>query len=96
MTEEQERLLKHFETRVRQTMLLCESLKKENASLKEALAEKEEAYRQTHDDLVALTKRYERLNLAHAFAADGDIEQARKRISSLVREINACIALIDG
>lgn len=95
MTEEQERLLKHFETRVRQTMLLCEKLQKENVALKEALADKEEAYRQTHDDLVELTRRYERLNMAHAFASDGDVEQAKKRISSLVREINACIALID-
>lgn len=96
MTEEQERLLKHFETRVRQTMLLCESLRKENADLKEALTDKQAYCDELEIRLSDTADNYEKLRLGLSLSGKGeDINQARTRISKLVREINACIALID-
>ena len=94
MTEEQESLLKRFETRLRQTLLLSEQLQRENAGLKEQLADKEETLRQTREALDAMTGKYELLLAGKSMAPDGDNEAARQRISKLVREINACIALI--
>lgn len=96
MTAEQERLLKNFETRVRQTMLRCEELQKENNRLVEALADKEAAYATMAKDLDIITKKYDDLKLAKSMAGrNSEWQEARQELSKLVREINACIALVN-
>ncbi len=96
MTAEQERLLKNFETRMRQIVLRCEGLQKENLRLTEALAEKEEAYTQVVVELRALAKDYDSLKLAKSMAGrEGELHDARLQLSKLVREIDACIALVN-
>ena len=96
MTADQDSLLKDFETRVRQLLLLCESLKKENEALKQALADQQETGRQLREELRALTDSYEKLRLAKGLAGEGgDLRAAKQRISRMVREINACIALVN-
>jgi len=96
MTAEQERLLKNLETKVRQTILRCEELEKENARLSEALAEKEMAYTQLMADMKAVTKDYDNLKLAKSMAGrDAELHEARLQLSKLVREIDACIALVN-
>lgn len=96
MTADQDSLLKDFETRVRQLLLLCESLKKENEALRQALADQQETGRQLREDLRALTDSYDKLRLAKSLAGEGgDLRAAKQRISRMVREINACIALVN-
>lgn len=96
MTEEQQRLLKNFETRVRQTMLLCESLQKENEALKTAIADKDKAFLQIREELRETAKKYDDLSMARSISQqDGDVNIAKQRLSKLVREINACIALVN-
>lgn len=96
MTAEQERLLKNFETRIRQTMLRCEELQKENDRLSEALADKEAAYATMAEALDKVTKKYDDLKLAKSMAGrHGEWQEARQELSKLVREINACIALVN-
>ena len=95
MTAEQERLLKNFETRIRQTMLRCEELQKENDRLSEALAQKEEAYAMM-EAFDEVTEKYDNLKLAKSMAGrDKELHEARLELSKLVREINACIALVN-
>ena len=91
MTAEQERLLKNFETRIRQTMLRCEELQKENDRLSEALAQKEEAYAMMVEAFDEVTEKYDNLKLAKSMAGrDKELHEARLELSKLVREINAC------
>ena len=96
MTAEQERLLKNLETRIRQTMLRCEELQKENDRLSEALAQKEEAYAMMVEAFDEVTEKYDNLKLAKSMAGrDKELHEARLELSKLVREINACIALVN-
>lgn len=96
MTADQDSQLKDFETRVRQLLLLCESLKKENEALRQSLADQQETGRQLREELRELTDSYDKLRLAKSLAGEGgDLRAARQRISRMVREINACIALVN-
>lgn len=96
MTEEQLRLLKNFETRVRQAILLCESLKKENEALKETLADKEEAYVKLREEYRDIIQKYDKLRTAKLISfKDDEVRSAKKQLSKLVREIDACIALVN-
>lgn len=96
MTEEQQRLLKDFETRVRQLLLRCESLQKENETLKKAVAEKEESFLEVRKELREMAQKYDDLSLAKTISSkDGDTGKTKQRLSKLVREINACIALVN-
>ncbi len=96
MTAEQERLLKNFETRVRQCILRIEELQKENDSLKAALAEKEESFQALKEDWEKITIAYDKLKLAKSMAGrEGELRDAQQQLSKMVREINACIALVN-
>ena len=55
MTEEQQKTLTNFETRVRQLMLLCESLKEENKSLLTRLSSHETALQEAEKALRQMT-----------------------------------------
>lgn len=96
MTEEQQRLLTNFETRVRQVMLLCESLRQDKAVLEKALDAKEIALKEAKDSIHDLTIKYDNLKLAKMISyGDTDVKGAQQRLSKLVREVDKCIALIN-
>ena len=96
MTEEQQKSLTKFETRVRQLMLLCESLKEENKSLLTQLRSRENALQVTEKALREMTASYDNLTLAKMVSfGKTDIKEAQQTLSGLVREIDKCIALIN-
>ena len=96
MTEEQQKILTNFETRVRQLMLLCDSLKRENTELEKALEIKDEALRKSEELVRDLNSRYDNLKVATMISfGKTDIKGAKQKLSVLVREIDKCIALIN-
>jgi len=96
MTDEQQKLLTNFETRVRQLMLLCNSLKQDKAQLEKALGAKESALKEAKESIQELNTRYDNLKLAKMISQGGtDVKGAQQRLSKLVREVDKCIALIN-
>ena len=97
MTHEQEQLLKAFQTRVRQVMMECDKLRRQNGELRQALKEKDLEYNQALDDLRALAKKYDNLSTALCLTGESgeDVSSAKRRLTKLVREIDACIRIVD-
>lgn len=96
MTDEQQKVLTNFETRVRQLMLLCDSLRRDNAELEKAMKVKETALKEAKEYIQDLTIRYDNLKLAKMISpGESDVKGAQQRLSRLVREIDKCIALIN-
>ena len=96
MTDVQQKLLTNFETRVRQLMLLCDSLRHDKAELENALNAKEAALKVTRENIQDLTIKYDNLKLAKMIShGETDVKIAQQRLSKLVREVDKCIALIN-
>ncbi|MDE5732908.1 MAG: hypothetical protein K2H95_07770 [Bacteroidales bacterium] len=60
--------------------------------LQESLAQNETYRKQINE----LERQIDNLKLAEAFKATGNNAEARKRIDRLIREIDRCIALMEG
>lgn len=96
MTEEQQTLLTNLETRVRQLMLLCKSLREEKDALERASADKDIILKSTQQALSEMEARYNNLKLAGLVSfGKKDVKEAQQALSSIVREIDKCIELIN-
>lgn len=97
MTDEERNQLSVFEARLRQLMFLHDELKEKNQFLMEALNQKEQTLQQLQRDYDELEANYTDLKQARIISIhDSDVEQTRKRISKLVREVDKCLALLNG
>ena len=97
MTEEDKKVISAFEGKLRHFMFLYEKLEQENASLKEELLKKEEEINQFKQNLKESEARYADLKTARTISLyDKDIKETKQRLSGLVREIDKCIALLNG
>jgi hypothetical protein len=96
MTDGQQILLTNFETRVRQLMLLCDSLRHDKAQLEKDLETKEIALKEAKENIQDLVTKYDNLKLAKMISyGETDVKGAQQRLSKLVREVDKCIALIN-
>lgn len=96
MTEKDEKLLAEFEIRMRQLMYLCEVLQEENAQLKQELTEKNKEIDHLTSEVNMLKSKYDNLKFAKSFSSENqeDVQQAKKRLSGLVRDVDKCIAML--
>ena len=77
-------------------MFLHEELKQENANLKQLLIQKDDEIKQLEQSQKELEARYTDLKMARTISLyDKDIKDTKQRLSSLVREIDRCIALLN-
>ena len=77
-------------------MFLYEELRQENADMKHLLAQKEEEISQLERSRKELEARYTDLKMARTISLyDKDIKDTKQRLSSLVREVDKCIALLN-
>ena len=77
-------------------MFLHEDLKQENANLKQLLIQKDDEIKQLELSRKELEARYTDLKMARTISLyDKDIKDTKQRLSSLVREIDRCIALLN-
>ena len=96
MTEEDRKLISSFEGKLRHFMFLYEELKQENADLKHLLVQKEQEIQQLEQSRNELEAQYTDLKMARTLSLyDKDINDAKQRLSGLVREIDRCIALLN-
>lgn len=96
MTEEDKRILNTFEGRLRNLLFLFEEQKKEIASLRHLLEEKEAAIARMESDRKELESRYANLKMARIISInDTELNDTKKRLTRLVREVEKCIALLN-
>lgn len=96
MTEDDRKFVADFESRIRLLMRLHQSLKADNDRLNDALKSKDQTIQNLKEENETLKSDYENLKMAKMIQiSDSEMEDAQKRISKLVREIDKCIALID-
>ena len=94
MTESNDKL-KLFTTRMRQLILQYKDVKKENEELYAMGDARDNELKQLREQLQQSQNDYNSLKMAKMIeVGDGDIEAAKKRIASLIREVNKCITLM--
>ena len=87
--------LKLFTTRMRQLILQYKDVKKENEELYAMVDSREKEIEQLRKKLQQSQDDYNSLRMAKMIeVTDGDIEASKKRIASLIREVNKCITLL--
>lgn len=90
-----EKTINTFATRVRQMILQYHDLKQENASLYAMVDKKDAKLKQLEAQLKQVRNDYDMLKLAKMLeVTDGDLEEAKKRVAKLVRDVNKCITLL--
>ncbi|MDD2245314.1 MAG: hypothetical protein VB024_12925 [Dysgonamonadaceae bacterium] len=95
MATEHQKLLIDLEVRVKQMMVLCDRLKDENMRLKNDVRLKQKEIDSISDEFSQLKTKYDNLKMARTItAASVDVEQAQKKLSGLVREVDKCINLL--
>ena len=96
MTEEDKKLIGSFEGKLRHFMFLYDELKQENADLKHLLIQKDKEIQSLELSHKELEAQYTDLKMARTISLyDKDIKDTKQRLSSLVREIDRCIALLN-
>ena len=77
-------------------MFLFDELKQENADLKLLLSKKDEEIKQLEQSRKELEAQYTDLKMARTISLyDKDIKDTKQRLSSLVHEVDKCIALLN-
>ena len=90
-----EKVLNTFATRVRQMILQYEEVKKENTDLCELVGKRDKEIEKLETQLKQARNDYNSLKMAKMIEiSDGDMENAQKRISKLIRDVNKSITLI--
>lgn len=96
MTEEDKKLLNTFEGKLRHLLLLYKEVKKENASLRELLAEKENEILRMESSRKELEEKYTNLKMARIISInDSELRDTKQRLARLVREVDKCIAMLN-
>ena len=78
-------------------MLSYKTLKDENASLKEQVSMRDAEISGLKERVERLSRDYELLKSARMMQiTDGDVEEARKRLNKLIRNVSRSLALLNG
>lgn len=94
---ENDKILTLFTTRIRQMILQYKEMKKENEELCAMVDEREDEIKQLKKQLEQAQNDYKSLKTARMVEiANGDIEEAKKKIASMIRDVNKCITLLSG
>jgi len=96
MTEEQLKIIRNFEVRVHQILVLCDKLKEENANLQSQLTTQMGINESLNKENSQLQIKYDNLKVARMISVSRDDFKATKdRLSKLVREVDKCITLLN-
>jgi predicted RNase H-like nuclease (RuvC/YqgF family) len=90
-----ERTLATFETRLRQMILRFQELKKENQELYATIQNDEKKMAELRQKLEQKQYDYDSLKMAKMIEiTDGNLDDAKERLSKLIRDVNKCIAVL--
>ncbi len=96
MSNEHQKLIDHFETKLQLLISGYEALEEKNAHLEEQLSITHDQLMESHKQVVELRASYEALKMARMIGfSEEDKKKAHRRISNLVREIDSCLALLN-
>lgn len=94
---ENDKILTLFTTRVRQMILQYKELKKENEELYAMVDSRDKEISTLKKQLEQAQNDYKSLKTARMVeVSNGDIEESKKRISAMIRDVNKCITLLSG
>ena len=97
MTDDRNGLLAMLDGRLHELMSLCEEQKGTIEALNQKINADGETIRQVEHKIQVLNAKYMELLTAHIVSFDtGDVKNARRRLSKLVRDVKRCIALLNG
>lgn len=97
MTDEERKIIKNFEARVRSLILQYQDMQKEVSALNATIAEKNDEIRRLHVEVSQCKDDYIHLKTARMIeVTDSDVKEAKARITRLVREVNRCIGLLSS
>ncbi|MBP3849400.1 MAG: hypothetical protein J6E43_01145 [Prevotella sp.] len=90
-----EKTLATFETRLRQMILRFQELKNENQELHAMIQSDERKMAELREKLEQKQNDYDSLKMAKMIEiTDGNLEDAKERLSKLIRDVNKCIAVL--
>ena len=96
MTEDDSKLIEQFEGKIRKLVDLYDTVKCANSELQGQLKAKDEEIMQLKDELAGLKESYQNLKRSKVLEVSGhDIDDTKRRVSGLVREIDHCIKLLN-
>lgn len=96
MTEEDSKLIEQFEGKIRKLVDLYDTVKCSNSELRNQLEAKDEEIRQLKEELASQQESYQNLKRSKVLEVSGhDIDDTKRRVSGLVREIDHCIKLLN-
>ena len=97
MTDVEKQTLNKFEEKVKGLINAYVALQRENTKLQESLEKKDEEIKSIQTKADQLKKDYNNLKLAKMIEiSDSDFKEAKQKITYLVREVNACINLLNA
>jgi regulator of replication initiation timing len=89
-------LANRLKTKVEELLSRYESLSLENAGLREALAKSESDNHKKEQRVKELEKQIDSLRLKDAFLGTAaDRTKAKKKVARLIKEIDACVSLLN-
>jgi hypothetical protein len=90
-----EKILNTFTTRVRQMILHFDNLRKEILDLQREIDQRDNRIKDLQIKLVQIQRDYENLKMAKMIeVSDSDLDGAKKKVASLLRDVNKCITLL--
>lgn len=96
MTDDDSRLIEQFQGKIRKLVDLYDTVKSSNSELQGQLDAKDEEIRLLKDQLANLQESYQNLKRSKVLEVSGhDIDDTKRRVSGLVREIDHCIKLLN-
>lgn len=97
MNSTHQELLDALKRKVSVLISSIELMKQENEEMKETIRLYENNLEEKNIRITELEQKLEQLQLVDAFKASAnDVTEAKKRIKTIVREIDRCMALIDN
>lgn len=96
MTEDSRQLLVLLELRFNELMALCDAQKQKIRELEQALEVKDAELNQAIEQIGSLNAKCNNLLTAQIISVEeGEVKNAKMRVSKLVREVEKCIALLN-
>ena len=90
-----EKILADFQTRVRQMILQFKELKKENMQLQQQIGEQATEIEELKAKVTQADNDYNSLKMARMLEiTDGNLDEAKERLSRMIRQVNRCIAIL--
>lgn len=90
-----EKTLADFETRVRQMILQFQELKEENGRLQALVEEQATEIEELKARVTQTDNDYNSLKMARMLEiTDGNLDEAKERLSRMIRQVNKCIAIL--